>query len=121
MNHHERIVLVSILRIVAHIDRKVTALMPTLDDIQNDVAAEATLIEGVSTLLAGLRKQVSDLMASDGIHPDTQARIDAIFAQAEANKQNLSDALAVSPAEPEPVPAPPAPATDTPPADQPTV
>ncbi len=121
MNHHERIVILATLQLAHRIDRKLNLIMPTLDDIQNDVANESTLIDGVSTLIAGLKQQITDLLASEGVHPDTQAKLDAIFAQVEANKQNLAAALAVAPVPeptPEPTPAPdPAP---TPDADQPT-
>ena len=67
--------------------------MATLDDIASDVEAETTLIAGVSTFIAGLKQQLADALAGTTLPPATQAKVDAIFAGAEANKQALSDAL----------------------------
>jgi hypothetical protein len=74
---------------------KEVAIMATLDQIITDVTAETTLIDGVSTLIAGLKKQLADALAGV-LNADQQAKVDAIFTAAEANKQKLSDALAVS-------------------------
>jgi len=74
--------------------------MATLQDIQNDVNAERDLISGVGTLVSGLRQQVADALAN-GADP---AQVDAIFQQAEANKQALAAALAANTPTPTPVP-----------------
>ena len=66
-------------------------IMVTLNDIQRDMAEESTLIDGLSTLITGLRQQVADALARNDAA--TQAKVDAIFAQAEANKAKLTAAL----------------------------
>lgn len=63
--------------------------MHNLDDVLADVNAETTLITGVSSLLTGLKAAV-DAAKGD------QAKIDQIFAVAEANKAALAGALAAN-------------------------
>lgn len=70
--------------------------MARLDDVLADVTAETTMIAGVGTLVAGLRQQVADAVAAAGVSADDQAKIDAIFAAAEANKAALATALQAS-------------------------
>ena len=64
-------------------------IMATLDDIVADVTAETTAIASVATLIQGLRDQI----ANAGLTPADQAKVDAIFAAAEANKAALATAL----------------------------
>ena len=85
------------------------ATMVTIQDIQNDMTAETTLIEGLGTLISGLKQQVADALATVTIPVATQAQIDALFATAEANKAALTAALTVgtvaAPVVANPVPA----------------
>ena len=67
--------------------------MAKLQDIADDIVAEKTVIEGISTLIDGLEKQLADALANSGITPEVQAQIDSIFAGAEANKAALAAAL----------------------------
>lgn len=68
--------------------------MVSLDQILSDVTDESTQIDSLSTLITGLRKQVADALASAGtIPPDVQAKVDAIFTQAESNKAKIATAL----------------------------
>ncbi len=84
--------------------------MATLDQIKADVEAQTTLIQGVSTLIQGLRDQVSNL---PNLSAEQQAEIDSIFATAEANNAALTSALqANTPAEPAPTEEP-APASNS--------
>jgi len=68
-------------------------MMATLQQIADDVAAEATVISGISTLIDGLETQLAAALANSGITPEVQAQIDTIFAGAEANKAALAAAL----------------------------
>lgn len=68
--------------------------MAKLEDVLKDVNDEATLIGGVSTMIAGLRQQVADALAGSVLPSATQAQIDQIFAAAEVNKAALAAALA---------------------------
>lgn len=77
--------------------------MATLDQVLSDVTDESTVIDGVMTLVSGLRQQVADLLAKTGMSADDQAKVDAIFAAAEANKAKLGNALVSNtPATPSP-------------------
>lgn len=79
------------------------SIMATLDDVLADVTNESTQIAGISTLIAGLKQQLSDALANTNLPPETQAKVDAIFAAAEKNKADIAAALAAN--------APAAPAT----------
>ena len=85
---------IKLFKMLEEVLRKEVAIMATLDQIIADVTAETTLIDGVSTLIAGLKKQLADALAGV-LNAEQQAKVDAIFTAAEANKQKLSDALAV--------------------------
>lgn len=67
--------------------------MATLDQVAQDMTDESTQIDGLSTLMAGLRQQVADALAGTTLPPSVQAKVDAVFAQAEANKAKLATAL----------------------------
>ena len=67
--------------------------MATLDDILSDVTAETSSIASLSVLIAGIKQQLADALAGVTLPPATQAKVDQIFAAAEANKQALSDAI----------------------------
>lgn len=68
-------------------------IMASLDDVLNDVTAESTVIDSLVVLLNGIKQQLADALSGTVIPPAVQAKIDAIFTQAEANKTKLSDAV----------------------------
>ncbi len=67
--------------------------MATLDQILDDVTAEPTQIDSLSALIAGLKQQLADALSGVTLPTAVQAKVDAIFTQAEANKQKLVDAI----------------------------
>lgn len=71
-------------------------IMATLDQVAADVKEESTLIDGVSTMVDGLRQQVADALSGASLPPSVQAKVDQIFADAEANKGKLTAALAAN-------------------------
>jgi uncharacterized protein YoxC len=68
-------------------------IMATLDEVLKDVTDESTQLDGISTLVSGLQKQVKDALENSSISPADQAKIDQIFNQAESNKQKILNAL----------------------------
>jgi len=72
--------------ILAALEQMEKRLMKTLDDIQQDVADEATVVGSVVTLLNNLSQQLKDA----GNDP---AKIQAIIDQVDANKKALADAV----------------------------
>lgn len=70
--------------------------MATLQQVQDDVTSETTLIAGVGTLITGLQKQLADALSGATLSPAVQAQVDAIFAAAESNKAALASALAAN-------------------------
>ena len=77
---------------VAAILANTEKIMATLDDVLADVTAETTAIGSITTLIQGLQAQI----AAAGLSPADQAKVDAIFADAEANKAALATALAAN-------------------------
>lgn len=69
-------------------------IMASIDQLAQEIADETTLIDGVSTLVSGLQQQLSDALSGAQIPPQVQAKIDAVFVAAEANKAKLTRALA---------------------------
>lgn len=70
--------------------------MAKLDDILKDVTDESTALDSISTLITGLRQQLSEALSGATLPPGVQAQVDAIFTQAEANKAKIADALAAN-------------------------
>lgn len=75
------------------IERKLEIIMATLDDVLKDVTDESSRLDSISTLLDGLKQQLADALAGTTLPPATQAKVDAIFAQAETNKGKIDKAL----------------------------
>ncbi len=73
---------------------KENKIMASIQDVQNDVTAETSLIDSVSTLMAGLQQQIKDALAGVTLPPAVQAQIDAVFTTAESNKAAITKAIA---------------------------
>ena len=78
--------------VLAVVIRKEDTIMATLDQIAADMTEETTLIDGISTLITGLKQQLTDALAGTTLPPAVQAQVDAIFTTAEANKAKLAAA-----------------------------
>jgi hypothetical protein len=74
-------------------------IMASLDETLAAVQAETTVDDSIIALLNGLAAQI----AAGGLSAADQAKVDAIFAQAQANAQKVSDAVTAN------TPAPPTP------------
>lgn len=95
LSHNETI------SILHRIEQKVNTMAATLDQVLKDVEEESTVIDSISELVKGLKQQLADALAGTTLPPAVQAKVDAVFAQAEANKAKLADALvANTPSEP---------------------
>jgi len=104
-NRTERAILNTLIQVydkLNSLEGKVNKIMATLDEVLADVTEESTAIDSVSALIAGLQQQLKDALAGATIPANVQTKIDAVFAQAEANKGKLAAALAAN--------VPPAPA-----------
>ena len=86
-----------ILDLVKATNRSEVKNMATMDQILDDVTAEKTLVEGVSTLISSLKAEVAAIIPAGTLTADQQAKLDNIFAQAEANKSALATALGTVP------------------------
>jgi hypothetical protein len=98
-----------IIELLGILERRV---MSKLDDILKDVTDETTQLDGISTLIDGLRQQVADATKNAGISAEDAAKIDAIFAAAESNKAKVAAALGANLQAPTAGNAAPAPAAD---------
>lgn len=78
--------------------RKVQILMASIDDVVAAVQAESDEDDSVIAFIAGLKQQLADALAGTTLPPATQAKVDAIFAQATANAGKLATAITTPPA-----------------------
>lgn len=69
--------------------------MATLDQVLQDVTDESTLDDSIITLLTGIKAQLDAVLAG-GLTPEVQAKVDAIFTAAEANKAKVAAAIAAN-------------------------
>ena|SRR5882724_9826781 len=68
-------------------------IMATVDDLVTEVAKEKDEIASVKTFIQGLQQQIADALAGVSLPPATQAKVDAVFAQMQANSTDLADAI----------------------------
>ena len=85
-----------ITEMLARIIQQQEKLMATIDQVAQDVSDESTLIDSVSVLITGLKQQVADALSGATLPPAVQAKIDAVFTTAEANKAKLATAVAAN-------------------------
>lgn len=88
--------------VLERIERKLTIMAATLDQVLQDVTDESTLDDSIIALLTGIKAQL-DAVIAGGLPAATQAKVDQIFAAAEANKSKVTAAItANTPAVPAP-------------------
>jgi hypothetical protein len=78
-----------VLQLLEAIYRQERQMAANIDQVLQDVNDETTLIDGIGTFIQGLKDQ----LAAQGID---QAKLDAAFAGAEANKAKLAAALSAN-------------------------
>jgi hypothetical protein len=83
----------AILKLLRESKTREVGIMATLEQVLADVTEETTLIGSLSTLTAGLKAQLDDVLAGINLPPVVQAKVDAIFAAAEANKAAVAAAI----------------------------
>ena len=71
---------------------KLETIMSTLEETLAAVQAETSSISSISTLLAGIKKQL-DAALGGALTPSQQMRVDAIFNRATANKEAIDAAI----------------------------
>lgn len=89
-------VLETVLTNQAILNTKLETIMATLDDVLADVTAESAGIDSLGVLITQLKEQVAGA-TSGTLPPDVQAKVDAIFTQAEANKAKIMAAINAQP------------------------
>lgn len=71
---------------------KLEIVMRTLEETLAAVEAETSSIQSISTLLAGIKKQLDDALGG-ALTPSQQMRVDAIFNRATENKTAIDAAI----------------------------
>jgi capsule polysaccharide export protein KpsE/RkpR len=90
-------------KLVQALTRKVNAIMADLDQVKADEDAEAAAITGLSAAVTSLIATINSLktaLAGAPLSADNQAKVDAIFAEAETNKVAAQAALTAAQAAP---------------------
>src|ERR1700682_5780887 len=94
------------------LDLMETKIMATLDQVLADVKAENTQLDSLGAYIAGIKQQLTDALAGAKLPADVQVKVDAVFAQQEANTAKIAAAMNTTSTVPPPVtPAPTAPLT----------
>ena len=78
---------------LAILKRKVSEMAKSLDDVLAEVTAQGTKLDGITTLISGLKQQLADALAGTTLPPAVQAKVDAIFNQASQNAAKIDTAL----------------------------
>ncbi len=76
----------------AHIRHLLEKIMHTLEETLAAVQAEHSSVASITTLLTGIKKQL-DAALGGALTPSQQMRVDAIFNEATAAKQEIDDAV----------------------------
>ncbi len=93
LEQHIKSMLELILLELKILKRKVSEMAISLDDVLVKVTAETTDLGSIKELILGLKQQLADALAGTTLPPAVQAKVDAIFNQAEINRQKIADAL----------------------------
>jgi uncharacterized protein YoxC len=86
-------------KLVKTLIQKVNIIMADLDQVKSDEDAEAAAISGLSTAvtaLIGTINSLKDQLAKLPLSVADQAKVDAIFAEAESNKVAAQAALSAA-------------------------
>ncbi len=78
------------------IERKMDKMAKSLDDVLAAVTAESTKLDGITTLITGLKQQLADALAGTVLPPAVQAKVDAIFDLAAQNAAKIDTALSAN-------------------------
>lgn len=68
-------------------------LMATLEEVLQKVRENRTVLGSLNTLLDGIRQQVADVLSGAVVPPAVQAKINEIFAEAQATGQELEEVV----------------------------
>ena len=79
--------------LLRHLVEQGERMAATLDQVLETVTSSSTVVESISQLVKGLKQQLADALAGTTLPPAVQAKVDAIFSTAEANKAKLAEAL----------------------------
>ena len=74
------------------LEERLMTRMKTLDDLLEEVHAEKTVVESLITLTGGIKARLDEALKG-GITPAQQAKIDAIFADVTAAKDEAAAAI----------------------------
>jgi hypothetical protein len=91
-----------------HLERRIVRLitekiMPTIDETLAKVTESGDRLDSLLIYVGDLKKNLEEALAGQ-ITPDMQAKIDAIFAEAEENRGKIDKALNTNVPPPEPAP-----------------
>lgn len=68
-------------------------IMPTLDETLEKVTANSSRIDSLQALLEGIKAQLADALAGTTLPAAVQAKVDAIFATASAQADDIDESL----------------------------
>lgn len=69
------------------------SIMATLDQVLASVTENETVGDSIVTLLNSIKTRLDEALSGTNLPPAVQAKVDAIFASSERDKQKLADAI----------------------------
>lgn len=78
---------------MCEVRRLLEKIMATIDEVLAEVTDESTKIDGIGTLITGLKQQIADALSGATLPPSVQSKVDAVFATLQANKGKIDAAL----------------------------
>lgn len=86
--------------------RRMRKMAHSLDELIDIVKNEKSVVDSLVSLVHGLKDQLAEAIAKEGISPEAQAKIDGIFQAVTENVQEITDAIQTDGPAPTPAPAP---------------
>lgn len=95
----------AILHKLTRMENQMATDAEVIDALTADVAKQATVVDGIATLLSSVKTQLAEALAGEQLSAAARAKLAAIMPLLEANTQKLSDAI-VANTDAAPPPAP---------------
>jgi hypothetical protein len=80
---------------------KENRIMATLEDIMEEISSQTTRIDGLNTLVDGIRTQLLAILEGTVIAPLVQAKIDTLFTQLKAQGAKIDEVIVENTFDPE--------------------
>ncbi len=75
------------------LEQRMATFQEQLDQLLGAVTDQSGKIDSMRTFIAGLEQQIKDALSGENITPESQAKLDQVFAGLENNTQQIVNAI----------------------------